>query len=317
MVLESAARSVEARRRIKDYIYETPLLRSRHLGEEHKSNLFFKAENFQLTGSFKIRGATSKLTSLGIDRPVITASTGNHGIASAKAASLTGHKLTIVLPENVPQSKLQRIRSFNVNVQLHGSEGGLAERHARRQADTGDFVYVSPYNDPDIIAGQGTIGFEMLEQADGIDNVFVTMGGGGLISGIGAVLKSDSPKTRVFGVSTRNSAALAASMKAGRVVDTDHADTLAEAAAGSVDADSMTLPLSMAVIDEVLLCGEDEIVAALRELARKENLIVEGAAALALAGFLQVAGRLQGQNNVVLLCGGNFDQEKILPIISG
>ena len=278
--------------------------------------MFFKAENFQLTGSFKIRGAASKMTSLGNERAVITASSGNHGIASAQAASSIGQALTVVLPETVAQAKLEKIRSYNVDVILHGAESGLAELHAQREAATRGLVYVSPYNDPEIVAGQGTIGLELLEQAGTIDNVFIAMGGGGLIGGIGAVLKSFSPGTRVFGVAAQNSAALAASIAAGRVVETEHLDTLADGVAGGMDEDSMTLPLAMAVIDEVVTCTEADIAHALKELAFKENQIVEGAAALALAGFLKVAERCRGQTNVVVLCGANFDRDTIFSVLN-
>ena len=263
IVVEAAARSVQARRRIRPHIYETPLLPSRRIGRERGSSVFFKAENFQLTGSFKIRGAASKMTALGLDRAVITASSGNHGIASAQAASSIGQALTVVLPETVAPAKLERIRSFNVDVILHSAESGLAELHAQQEAASRGLVYVSPYNDPEIVAGQGTIGLELLEQAESIDNVFVAMGGGGLIGGIGAVLKSFSPQTRVFGVAAQNSAALAAAMAAGRVVETEHLDTLADGVAGGMDEDSMTLPLAMSVIDEVVTCTEAEIADAL------------------------------------------------------
>jgi threonine dehydratase len=315
IVLESAARSVQARGRIREHVYLTPLLPSRRIGQDHGSSVFFKAENFQLTGSFKIRGAASKMTSLGTDRGVITASSGNHGIGSAQAAASIGQRLTVVLPETVSQAKLERIRSFDVDVILHGSESGLAELHAQKEAAARDLVYVSPYNDPEIVAGQGTIGLEMLEQADAIDNVFISMGGGGLIGGIGSVLKSFSPKTRIFGVSAQNSAALAASMKAGRIVETEHLDTLADGVAGGVDQDSMTLPLALSVIDEVITCSEPEIAVALRDLAFKENQLVEGAAALALAGFYKVADRCRGQKNVIVLCGGNFDHGKVMAVL--
>jgi threonine dehydratase len=316
-VLEAAARSVQARQRIRNYIYETPLLPSRQIGRDTGSSVLFKAENFQLTGSFKIRGAASKMTSLGLDRGVITASSGNHGIASAQAAASIGQKLTVVLPETVAQAKLDKIRSFNVEVILHGEESGLAELHAQKEAVLRDLVYVSPYNDPEIVAGQGTIGLELLEQAGEVDNVFIAMGGGGLIGGIGAVLKSFSPKTRIYGVAAQNSAALAASMAAGRVVETEHLDTLADGVAGGMDEDSITLPLSMSVVDEVVTCTEAEIGFALKELAFKENQIVEGAAALALAGFLKVAESCKGQQNVVVLCGANFNRDKIFSILNG
>ncbi|MEE1613559.1 pyridoxal-phosphate dependent enzyme [Microvirga sp. CF3016] len=317
LVLETAARSVQARRRIRPHIFETPLLPSRQIGRETGSSVFFKAENFQLTGSFKIRGAASKITSLGLESAVITASSGNHGIASAQAASSIGQALTVVLPENVSRAKLDRIRSFNVDVILHGAESGLAELHAQREAASRGLVYVSPYNDPEVVAGQGSIGLELLEQAGSIDNVFVAMGGGGLIGGIGSVFKSFSPHTRIYGVAAQNSAALAAAMTAGRVVEVEHLDTLADGVAGGMDEDSITLPLALSVIDEVVACTEDEIVVALKELAFKENQIVEGAAALALAGFLKVAERCKGQTNIVVLCGANFDRDKIVSILKG
>jgi len=316
LVLEAAARSVQARRRIRSYIYETPLLPSRQIGRDIGSSLFFKAENFQLTGSFKIRGAASKMTSLGIKRGVITASSGNHGIASAQAAASIGQALTIVLPETVAPAKLEKIRSYNVNVILHGAESGQAELHAQKEAKARNLVYVSPYNDTEIVAGQGTIGLELLEQAEEIDNVFIAMGGGGLIGGIGSVLKSFSRSTRVFGVAAQNSAALATSIAAGRVVETEHLETLADGVAGGMDEDSITLPLAMAVVDEVVSCTEAEIADALKQLAYRENQIVEGAAALALAGLLKVSERCRGQRNVVVLCGANFDHDKIFSVLN-
>ena len=303
---QSAARSVRARRRIAGLIYQTPLLPAQMLGDKTGCDLHFKAENFQLTGSFKMRGAASKMTTLEPGQKLITASSGNHGIASSRAASLTGHDLTVVLPETVERAKLDKIRAFGVDVILHGAESGLAEVYAQSLAGSGDYIYISPYDDLDVIAGQGTIGLELLEQLGRIDNVFVSMGGGGLISGIGSVLKCFGGQTRVIGVSAQNSAALAASMRAGRVVETEHLDTLADGVAGGVDEGSVTLPLAMKVIDRVLICSEDEIAEALRQLALNETMLVEGAAALALAGFLQMADEVRGQSSVVVLCGGNF-----------
>lgn len=315
-IQQVAAGAVQARQRISNIIFQTPLLPSQTIGKEAGCNLAFKAENFQRTGSFKIRGAASKMTSLAVDQPVITASSGNHGIGAAMAASLIGQKLTVVLPEIVTPAKLARIRSYGIEVVLHGTETGLAELHAQNMAAERGLVYVSPYNDPEIIAGQGTIALELLEQMPEVDNVFVAMGGGGLISGIGSVLKSFRPSARIYGVSARNSGALAAAIAAGQVVDVDHQDTLADAVAGGIDADTITLPLARAVIDDVLVCDEAEIERALRLLAWKERQLVEGAAALALAGLLKVAQRVQNQNNVVLLCGGNFDRERILPLLA-
>ena len=311
LITASAARSVQARRRIRPHIYETPLLPARSDG------LHFKAENFQLTGSFKIRGAASVMSAVTSDQPLVTASSGNHGIGAARAAQSMGRSLTVVLPENVVPEKLARIRSYGVHVVLHGAETGLAEQHAQRLAQSTGARYISPYNDADVIAGQGTIGLELLDQAGQIDNIFIAMGGGGLISGIGAVIKAFSPGTRIIGAAAEASQALALSMRAGRVVDCDHLDTLADAVAGGIDEDTLTLPMARHVTDEVVICTEAEILHALRLLAQDENLLVEGAAALAMAAFLKLGGAKPGQTNVVLLCGGNFDGPKLRALALG
>ncbi|MAD94204.1 MAG: threonine dehydratase, partial [Rhodobacteraceae bacterium] len=207
-VLEQAALSIAAHRRIKSWITLTPCIPSR-LSFDNDTELVFKADNFQKTGSFKFRGAMSKLTSLSTDVPAITASSGNHGLALATAAQITGHDLTVVLPETVAREKLYRIKALGVETILHSNDSGLAELHAQKLAEEQGKIYCSPYNDPQVIAGQGTIAIEMLEQLPRLDIVYVSIGGGGLISGIGAVLKAFSPSTRLVGVSAINSAALA------------------------------------------------------------------------------------------------------------
>ncbi|MFT3688908.1 pyridoxal-phosphate dependent enzyme [Paenirhodobacter sp.] len=313
-IQETAAASVRARRRIRPHIYETPLLPAR---SPHGGNLLFKAENFQLTGSFKIRGAASVMTAVPAGQPLITASSGNHGIGAARAAQSLGRRLTVVLPETVVPEKLAKIRAYGVDVVLHGAETGLAEQHAQDLARSMGARYISPYNDPDVIAGQGTIGLELLDQAQNIDNIFIAMGGGGLISGIGAVLRAFSPETRVFGAAAVSSRSLALSMEAGRVVESEHLDTLADAVSGGIDADTLTLPLARAVVDDVVSCTEDEITDALRTIAQDENMIVEGAAALAMAAYVKMADACAGKTNVVLLCGGNFDGRKIRALALG
>ncbi len=312
LVTASAAASVRARRRIRPHIFETPLIPARS-----SANLLFKAENFQRTGSFKIRGAASAMTASASDLPMITASSGNHGIGAACAAGSLGRRLTVALPETVVPQKLARIRAFGVDVVLHGAETGLAEQHAQALARQTGARYLSPYNDPDIIAGQGTIGLELLEQAAQVDHVFVAMGGGGLIGGIGAVLKAFSPSTRVVGAAALNSQALALSMQAGRVVETEHLDTLADAVSGGIDEGSITLPLAQAVVDEVIACSEAEIAAALRLIAQEETMLVEGAAALAMAAFLKSPQAQAGGTSVVLLCGANFDGERVRAVALG
>lgn len=313
---EVARRSIQSLSRIQKFIYKTPLLPSRHTGRENSCEIYFKAENFQVTGSFKFRGALSKITTQDPMQRLVTASSGNHGIGTAAAASILGRQLTVVLPENVDRRKYEILNRYGVEVLVRGAETGLAEEAAQKIARERGASYISPYNDPEIVSGQGTISLELQDQIDRIDNIFVAMGGGGLISGVASVLKSFSPVTRVFGVSALNSAALNASIIAGRVVEVNHSDTIADAVAGSVMPDSITLPLASAAVDELLLCDESEIADALGHLSTKEGMIVEGAAALALAGFFKVEERLRGQVNIVLLCGGNFDPARILPLIA-
>lgn len=322
MVLKSAAASVQARQRIRSHIYQTPLLPAQSIGRSNDAKVLFKAENFQITGSFKIRGAMSKMSAAsasGNEKPCITASSGNHGIGASFASKVLGKELTVVLPESVVPAKLEKIRSYGVETVLHGAETGLAEKHAQGLAASGQYVYVSPYNDPDIVAGQGTIGLEILEQcADGqVDDVFIAMGGGGLISGIGSVFKAYSPQTKIWGVSALASRALAAAIEAGKVVDVEHAATLADAVAGGIDDDTITLEIAKTVVDELVDCDEDEIKRALRQLAFQEKMIVEGSAALALAGYNKVAEKLKGRTSVIVLCGANVDQKAMLEVING
>ncbi len=311
--IEDIAEAAEAAKsRCGNRIEHTPIVRSKLV-----DGLYYKTENFQRTGSFKIRGAMSKLTKVRekgdlSSRKFVTASSGNHGIGAATAAIDLGADMTVVLPENVAPMKLERIRSIGANVVVAGAEAGASELHAMALARDEGYIYISPYNDPDIIAGQGTIGVELIEDFGDrhIDNIFISLGGGGLVSGIGAVLKHNFPGTKVWGVSARNSAALDASLKAGKVVETEHLATIADAVAGGIDENTITLPLAQAVVDECLLCSEDDIKACLLTLAYEEGMIVEGSAALALAGYQQVASKLEGQSSVVLLCGGNISREQ-------
>lgn len=305
--------------RIRNHIVFTPTLKSRGLSD----TLFYKADNFQRTGSFKIRGAMSKLTKMaetqnGNPPKFITASSGNHGIGAGTAAASLGLDMTVVLPETVSPMKLERIRQTGARPVLHGDEAGASEKHAQSLAKENGYIYISPYDDADVVAGQGTIGLELLDQFGNqtIDNIFISLGGGGLVSGIGAVLKTARPEIRVWGVSAQNSAALDASIKAGRIVETDHLPTLADAVAGGIDDDTITLPLATEVIDDLLLCDERSIKDAFRLLAFDEGMVVEGSAALALAGYQQVADQVAGQTSVVLLCGGNIAKDQIKTLIA-
>ncbi|KAM9877004.1 threonine dehydratase catabolic [Verticillium dahliae] len=284
--LEIAASAVQARQHIRQHIYQTPLIPAKKTGIKHGARVFFKAENFQLTVSFKLRGAMSKMSNHTGNKPLITASSGNHGIGSAQAASVLHKSLT-------------KIESFGVEVIIHGTEAGQAEQHAQKLAASGQSTYFSPYNDAEIVAGQATIGLEILEH------------------GIGSVLKAFSPRTKGFGVAATNSKSLAASIVADKVIETYHLPTLAEGVAGGIDEDSTTFPLASAVVDQVIECNQVEIAAALRSIAHDETMIVEGSDGLALAGFDKVAHQLGAETSIVLLCGANIDGNTIKEVLYG
>jgi threonine dehydratase len=313
---QQAARSVEVRHRIGASVRETPCLMSRGGSADH-GRLGFKCENLQRTGSFKFRGAMAKLTALPVDSPVITASSGNHGLAIATAAQATGHALTVILPHTVAREKMARIEALGVRTILHSDDSGLAERHAREFALADGITYVSPYNDADIVAGQGTIGLELIEQVPDLDTIYIAMGGGGLISGIGCVLKAFAPQARVVGVSAVNSRAFAASLRAGRAVEVEHQPTLADGVAGGFDADTITLPLAAEVVDDLIDCSEEEIAAGIHQIAWTEKMLVEGSAGMALAAWEKDKGRRGTGTSIVLLCGANFDRATIAPILLG
>lgn len=306
-----------AYQRIQKVIINTPCIESTN----YEGSLWFKAENFQRTGSFKIRGASNKLisetNSVDSERTrFITASSGNHGLACARVAKELNAKLTVVLPANVAKAKLNHIQKLCNDVVVIEGDAYQAETHAQTLAQREGYQYISPYNDIAVMAGQGTIGLELLEQmSTGIDHLFIAMGGGGMISGTAAIIKSVHPNTKIWGVSATNSAEFDASLKAGRTVSVEHLDTFADGVAGGIDQDTITLPTALELVDETLLCSENEIETAFKELALDEHMIVEGAAALALAGFKQVANKLTQQKSVVVLCGANIDAKKISALL--
>ena len=314
MILEKAR---AARTSFYAHGFKTPLIASKSMGSVLECDLWFKAEQFQRTGSFKFRGAYNKLSAATGKVSFVTASSGNHGIACATAAKLLQRELIVFLPENVSPTKRSRIEQLGVAVKIAGTESGETERIAMDYAvEQQNTQYISPYNDADIIAGQAIVGLELLEQLPRVDNVFIALGGGGLVSGIGSVIKAIRPDARIIGVSAENSAELDACWRAGRHVATEHKDTLADGVAGGVDPQSITIEIASEVIDDCIACNEDEIAEQIRVLAFEESMLVEGSAALALAGLVQQRERFAHKSNIVVLCGGNFDTSKIAPLLS-
>jgi threonine dehydratase len=304
-----AARSAELAPRLG--LPVTPLVRFGAFSEELGAEVLVKCEHQQRTGSFKARGAMANVLTLTPEqreRGVVTASTGNHGLGVGNALAALGGHGTVFVPENASESKVAALRRLGLEIRVQGNDSGVLEPLARRYADDNDLVYVPPYNDPDVIAGQGTIGVEILAQLeDGpLDAIVVAVGGGGLVSGIASVLKQHLPRITVYGASPAADAAMAASVEAGRIVAVDARQTLSDGTAGSVEDGSVTFALCRSLVDDWVLVGEDEIRAALRMVIDTEHQLVEGSAAMAFAAARARATDLAGKRVAVVSCGANI-----------
>ncbi len=298
-----------AHERIRSIVLETPVVSSGHPSRYISPLVKFKLENQQRTGSFKIRGAANALSLLTSEQAragVLTSSTGNHGLAVATAAKTLGIRAEVCVSTQVSSKKLETIRNCGAEVRVVGSNPLDAELAARAMArDTGR-MYISPYNDPNVIAGQGTVGVELHRQLQQIDAVFVAVGGGGLIGGIGAYLKAVSPHTQIIGCWPAHSPALCECLKQGRIVAVPERPTLSESTAGGVEPGAITFELGQQVIDRTILVSEAEILAAMRQLRDREGWVVEGAAGVAFAAFLKHAEDFKDRTVVIIICGGNL-----------
>jgi threonine dehydratase len=300
---------------VRPQVPVSPLQLSRPLSTDLGCSVLLKNEHLQPTGSFKIRGATNKIRILGTAAQrtgVTTASSGNHGQAVALAGSRAGIPVTVYVAAAASRPKVDAIRALGAELVIVDGPPLEAELLARRQAAAQGKVYISPYNDLDVIAGQGTLGMELVEQAPDLDAVFISVGGGGLISGVGTVLKALNPRIRVVGVWPENSPCMLKAMQAGRIVDVEERQTLSDGTAGAVEPGSVTLALCRDVIDETVTVSEAEIGRAMRMIADAEHWIVEGAAGVALAGLVKRAESFRGQKVAVVLCGRNIALEKFL-----
>ena len=285
--------------RIRPWIIETPLV-------SPSARLHFKLENRQHTGSFKARGAFSKLLALrgsGLETGVIAASTGNHGAAVAFAGSQLGIPVRIVVPKGANPGKLAAIRACGATLEEHGVDGVESERFARAESSRLGIPYVSPYNDPEVIGGQGTVGVELARQLPRADRIFIALGGGGLLAGVAAHLKTVWPGVRVIGCSPANSAVMIESLRAGRVLELESKPTLSDGTAGGVEADTITFPLCRELADDLCTVSEAEILDAMGRIRTELACQVEGAAGVAYAGYLRARDR--SGTAVVVLCGGN------------
>ncbi len=305
-----AAREVGlAADRIGPYVRETPLEPSPFLSRETGADVHLKLECVQVTGSFKARGALNKLLSLGAAgraRGVVAASTGNHGLAVAHALALLGIAGEIFLPASVSPAKLEGLRAQGARVRLVDEDPGVVETVARQDADRTGRIYVSPYNDPQVIGGQGTVGVELLRQLEELDAVLVPVGGGGLVGGIGAWLKERAPSVRIVGCQPAACPILAASVKAGRLLELPSAPSLSDATVGLVEAGAITFPLCRNCVDDWLVVDEPAIRAALRLVLERQSVLIEGAAALPVAALLAARDRWRGARVALVLSGSHI-----------
>ena len=300
---------------IKNYIEKTPLKHSERLSKETNSNIFLKLENLQKTGSFKARGALNKILNINRTEKVVAASSGNHGAAVSYALSKKNMIGTIYVPKNVKKSKVKNIESFGSKVIKFGDDCLDAENEAIRLCKENNLTFVSPYNDYDIISGQGTIGVEILEQNTNIDTVFITVGGGGLISGISSYIKSINPDIKVIGCSPINSSIMINSIKEGKIVNTESKDTLSDGSAGGVEEGSITFNMCKELIDDFCLVSEEEIALQIKNALNIDKMRIEGSAAVAIASAIKMKSHIENKNVAIIICGGNIGSDTLNKIL--
>lgn len=297
----------------------TPLVRSAGLSRLYGCEVLLKCEHLQTTGSFKYRGASNKVRLLSAEerqRGVVAASSGNHGQAVALAARTAGVSATVYTATTASPAKLEAIRAHGAELRLIDGPPLDAELLARKEAEKSRRTFISPYNDLDVIAGQGTIGVELLEQAPSLDAVFVSVGGGGLAAGIGAALRGAGSRAQLIGCWPENSTALLQSIEAGHVIDVEESETVSDGTAGGVEPGSVTLPLCTELLQDRVTVSEAAIGRAMWEVARHERWIIEGAAGVAFAGLEALRERMRGRTVAVVACGRNIDAVKYLRTVS-
>jgi threonine dehydratase len=296
----------------------TPLEYSSYYSDISGAEVWLKLENLQVTGSFKARGAFNKTLSLNeYQKSVgcVTASSGNHGAASANAMrelEITG---LVFLPEKTSSIKVDAIKRAGCEVRFFGKDGVDTEIYARQYAFDNNLTFLSPYNDEDVIAGQGTCGKEIIDCLPDCDAVFVAVGGGGLISGIAGYMKSKSPNIDIIGCQPEASAVMAHSIDSGKIIEIESNPTLSDGTAGGIEKDAITFDLCKNLVDYYELISEKQIVENIQTFIDTHRMLIEGAAAVALAGFLANKERYVGKKVVVVVCGGNIARKTLASII--
>ena len=308
----------KAKERIEGVVAKTPFSYAPYLSEIANSEVYLKKENLQITGAFKLRGAYNKIASLSEDerkKGVVAASAGNHAQGVALSASKFGINATIVMPESTPLTKINGVKHFGAEVILSGSNYDEAYAFALEYAKENDLTFIHPFEDEEVIAGQGTIALEIVESCNDVDVVVVPVGGGGLISGVASALKQINPDITVVGVSAKGAPALKNSYELKKPIDSTHVRTIADGIAVR-DASPITLGYILESVDEFISVDDEEIASAMLFLLEKQKLVVEGAGAVGVAALLhQKLQQYHGKKIAIILSGGNVDVTLLSVII--
>jgi threonine dehydratase len=309
---------VRARERIHASVFHTPLVRSDSLSEQADAQVYLKLEMTQQIGAFKIRGATNRIASLDPQTcaGVVTVSTGNHGRAVAAAAATAGIRAVVCMSSLVPDNKRQAVESLGAQVRIVGRSQDEAEIEANRLVTEERMVMVHPFDDPQVIAGQGTIGLEILDDLPGVDMVFAGLSGGGLLGGIAIAIKAANSHARMVGVSMQRGPAMVRSLEAGRPVEVAEEVSLADSLGGGIGLDNRhSFEIVRRFVDETVLVSEVEIADGMRHLYFKEALVAEGAGAVGVAALLHEKVPVQGTKVVLIVSGRNVDMREFTRIV--
>jgi len=322
MMLPTVLDLYEAKRRLAPHLQPTPLLPSHWLSSIADGNVFLKLESLNLTSSFKIRGALNAALRLmeraepGASPLLVTASAGNHGRSLALAAERLGLNCVVFTPATAPEAKKYAIRRHGAVLHGECDDYDTAEKEAKAYAAAEGGVYISPYNHPDVIAGAGTIGLEIVEAMPAFDVIAIPLGGGGLASGMGLAIKAAAPRVTIVGVEVEASSPFLLSLEAGRITEITPRQSLADGLTGNLEPGTITFPLVKQVVDYVVTVSEDDLGRAMKGLATEERLIVEGAGVAATAAIMAGKASAPGQRVVAMVTGGNVDLPKWLLTIS-
>ena len=308
----------EAHKNISPYINYTPLLHSAYLSKDRK--VYLKLESLQITGSFKLRGATNKLLSLDDEKKakgVIAVSTGNHGKGVAYASKQLGIQSTIFVSSMVPDHRKKAIEDLGAQVKIIGTNSDEADLYAREYSKKNNITLIHPFDDPMVIAGQGTVGLEMLEDFPEVDTVIIPTSGGGLIGGIALAIKLQKPSVKIIAASMKRGPSMYESLKAGRPIDVTEEETLADCLGGSIGLENQyTFKIAQDTIDDFILIDEDKIAEGIKLNFEKHKLVTEGAAATGVMVIKDNLSSHLGSNIISLICGGNIDSELFAKIVS-